>query len=68
MGKDTIVDLYDTVSGTFVVKNVSASTKIIIPSKGSTSIVIVPSKGKISYSGSKMLVNDIVVDYNYKRK
>jgi hypothetical protein len=68
LGKDISVDLYDTVSGTFVVKNISTLAKINIPAKSSVSIIIVPAKGKITYSGSKMLINDVVVDYNYKRK
>lgn len=62
------VDLYDTVSGKFLAKNVSFSAKIKLDSKSSAVIVMVPSKGKITYSGSKMLVNDVVVDYKFQQK
>jgi hypothetical protein len=61
------VDLYNTVSGTFVAKNVSASAKIRIDSLHSAVIVVVPANGKITYSGSKMLVNGVVVDYMVKQ-
>lgn len=62
------VDFYDTVSGKFLAKNVSSSAKIKLDSKSSAVIVMVPSKGKITYSGSKMLVNDVVVDYKFQQK
>lgn len=58
------VDLYDTVSGKFVAKNVKKSGKVSIPGKGSAVIVLVPSGGKATKSGTKLLVNDIVVDYH----
>jgi hypothetical protein len=61
------VDLYNTVSGTFVAKNVSTSAKIKIDSLHSAVIVVVPANGKITYSGSKMLVNGVVVDYMAKQ-
>lgn len=62
------VDLYDTVSGTFLAKNVSSSSKIKLGPKKAAVIVMVPSKGKTTYSGSKMLVDNIVVDYNVQPK
>ena len=62
------VDLYDTVSGTFVAKGVSSSAKVKLPSKSSAIIVMTPSKGKVSYSGSKMLVDGVVIDYHAKSK
>ena len=57
------VDLYDTVSGTFVARNVS-SAKVKIGTKNSLILVMVPAKGKVTYSGNKMLVNGVVIDYN----
>lgn len=62
------VDLYDTVSGKFLAKNVSSSAKIKLDAKSSAVIVMVPSNGKITYSGSKMLMNDVVVDYKFQQK
>jgi hypothetical protein len=68
INKGEKVDLYDTVSGTFVAKNISSSAKIKIEPLNSAVIVCVPSGGKITYEGSKMLVNGIVVDYRSKEK
>ena len=62
------VDLYDSVSGKFLAKNVSSSSKIKLDGKSSAVIVMLPCKGKITYSGSKMLVDNIVVDYNIQPK
>jgi hypothetical protein len=62
------VDLYDTVSGTFLKKNVSSCAKIDLGSKSSAVIVMVPASGKVKYSGTRLLVNDIVVDYNVQHK
>jgi len=61
------VDLYDTVSGLFVARNVSSSTKLKIAPVSSAVIVFVPSGGKITYSSSKMLVDGVVIDYNSKK-
>lgn len=66
--KEKKVDLYDTVSGTFLAKNVSSSYKIKLDAKSSAVIVMVPCKGKTTYSGTKMLVNNVVVDYNIQSK
>jgi hypothetical protein len=62
------VDLYNTVSGRFVARNVSSSAKIKIAPESAVVIVCVPSGGKITYEDSKMLVNGIVVDYNFQQK
>ncbi|GEP51885.1 hypothetical protein FNO01nite_25570 [Flavobacterium noncentrifugens] len=68
VAKGKKVDLYDTVSGAFVAKNVSNSAKITLTSKNSAVLVMIPAKGKITYSGTKMLVNNVVVDYQYQIK
>ena len=62
------VDLYNTVSGSFVARNVSSSKKIKLAPESAAVIVCVPSGGTITYEGSKMLVNGIVVDYNSNKK
>jgi len=62
------VDLYNTVSGSFVARNVSSSKKIKLAPESAAVIVCVPSGGTITYEGSKMLVNGIVVDYMVKQK
>ncbi|WP_240732439.1 hypothetical protein [Flavobacterium alkalisoli] len=66
--KGQTIDLYNTVSGTFIAKNVSDSTKIKISSKEPAIIVMVPSKGEITYSGTEMKVNNVVVDYHVQEK
>ncbi|RYJ44202.1 hypothetical protein [Flavobacterium beibuense] len=66
--KGQTVDLYNTVSGTFIAKNVSDSTKIKISSKEPAVIVMVPSKGEITYSGTEMKVNNVVIDYHIQGK
>jgi hypothetical protein len=62
------VDLYNTVSGSFVARNVSSSKKIKLAPESAAVIVCVPSGGEITYEGPKMLVNGIVVDYMSKKK
>lgn len=60
------IDLYDTITRSFVARSVSTTAKIKLSSLSSAVIICVPSGGKITYKGSKMLVNDIVVDYMAK--
>lgn len=62
------VDLYNTVSGQFIARNISSSAKIKIAPESAVVIVCVPSGGKITHQGSKMLVDDVVVDYNFQQK
>jgi hypothetical protein len=65
-GKKT--DLYNTVSGRFIARNVSNSAQIKLPPLTAAIIVCVPSAGKITYAGNKMLVNGAVVDYMVQLK
>ncbi len=60
------VDLYNTVSGSFIARNVSSAAQIKLSPQNAAVIVCVPSGGKVTYAGKKMLVNDIVVDYMFK--
>ena len=63
------LDLYNTVSGSFIARNVSSSSsKINIGALKSVVIVCVPANGKVTYEGQKMLVNGIVVDYKFQQK
>lgn len=62
------VDLYNTVSGSFIARNVSSSKKIKLAPESAAVIVCVPSGGQITYEGSKMLVDGVVVDYMVKPK
>jgi hypothetical protein len=63
---DKKTDLYNTVTGSFIARNVAASAAIDLLPKTAAVIVCVPSGGKITYNEGKMLVDGIVVDYNYQ--
>jgi hypothetical protein len=62
------IDLYNTVSGNFVARNVSGTAQINILPKQAAVIVCVPAGGKVTYAGKKMLVNGIVADYQSRHK
>lgn len=62
------IDLYNTVTGQFVAKNVSSSASIELPPQNAAIIVCVPAGGKITYDSNKMLVNGIVVDYMFVKQ
>ncbi|MEO6722279.1 MAG: hypothetical protein ABIN67_18065 [Ferruginibacter sp.] len=59
------VDLYNTVTRSFIQRNVSSSAQITLPAQNAAIIVCVPSGGKQTYEGKKMLVNGVVVDYMF---
>jgi hypothetical protein len=61
-------DLYNTVSGKFVARNITSSANVLIEPKSAAIIVVVPSEGKITYESSKMLIDGIVVDYNFQQR
>jgi hypothetical protein len=65
-GKKT--DLYNTVTGKFIARNVSSSASIPLSPKNAAVIICVPAGGKITYEANKMLVNGVVVDYRYQPK
>lgn len=62
------IDLYNTVTGTFVKRNLLSIGQIKLPAHAAAIIVCVPSGGKITYEKNKMLVNGIVVDYMSQTK
>ncbi|MGE5106757.1 MAG: hypothetical protein ACM3H8_04400 [Sphingobacteriales bacterium] len=61
------VDLYNTVSGKFIARNVSGAAQIKLLPQSAAVIVCVPAGGKVSYTGKKMLVNGVVVDYMFQQ-
>nr|WP_315167116.1 hypothetical protein [uncultured Flavobacterium sp.] len=65
--KQKKVDLYNTVLGRFVARNVSSLAKIKIAPESAAVIVCIPAGGKVTFRGSKMLVNGVVVDYNFQQ-
>ncbi len=56
-------DLYDAVSKTFLSKSVSGVTSIALPAQSACVVVLAPANGAVTYSGTKMLINNVVVDY-----
>jgi len=61
------VDLFNTVSGKFIAKNISGNAPIKIISNSAAVIVCVPANGKITYENNKMLVNGVVIDYMHQK-
>ncbi|MFT3683282.1 MAG: hypothetical protein QM791_23690 [Ferruginibacter sp.] len=61
-------DLYNTVTGKFIARNVTGTATIKVPAENAAVIVCVPAKGKLGYQENKMLVNGVVVDYMYGKK
>lgn len=59
-------DVYDLVSQRFVARNVSQAVKLSIPALKSVVLVTVPAKGKQEVRQKQLLVDGIVVDYNYE--
>jgi hypothetical protein len=62
------IDLYNTVSAQFIARNVSSSFQLNLSPQTAAVIVCVPAGGKITYTGEKMLVDGIVVDYKFQLK
>jgi hypothetical protein len=58
------IDLYEAVNNEFLIPGAAAQTLVTIPADEARLLVLVPAGGIITYDEEKMLVNDIVVDYN----
>ncbi|MEG8947130.1 LamG-like jellyroll fold domain-containing protein [Rosettibacter firmus] len=61
---DGVFDIYETTSNTFINYGVSNYAEILIPSNNALVIVLAPYNGEKKYELNKLLINDIVVDYN----
>lgn len=59
------VDLYDTVRHEFFADNVTGNASITVPGDGAVIVVVTPGSGTISVSGGQLLVDSVVVDYQY---
>ena len=60
---DGPTDIYDVLSESFLVQNISGTTSIDIAANQAVSIVLVPTGGTITYDNNMMLINDVVVDF-----
>lgn len=56
-------DIYDAVSNSFLVSNVSGIIPLTIPGNSAVVIVVTPAGGSVSYDLDKMLIDGVVVDY-----
>jgi hypothetical protein len=62
------ISLYDTVSAQVLVSNLTtATTTLTIPAHSSRSLVIIPSGGNVTTSGTKLLINNVVIDYHFQK-
>jgi hypothetical protein len=61
------MDLYNTVTASFIARNISSSAQIELLPKTAAVVVCVPADGKITYDGNKMLIDGIVVDFRIQR-
>ncbi|MDP6353671.1 MAG: hypothetical protein QF473_01115 [Planctomycetota bacterium] len=57
-------DLFESVSGKFVGKDVSQTATLPMGGNAAASIVVAPSDGKVTHQGSKTLINGVVVDFH----
>lgn len=58
------IDLYNTVTGKFIRKNISGKTTVELRPLSAAVFVLVPSQSKISFEDRKMLANGVVIDYH----
>lgn len=60
---DGTYDLYDMVSNSFIQTGVSGVVSLPLPADAAVVLVITPSGGTVTFELTKMLVNNVVVDY-----
>lgn len=62
------LSLYDTVSAKFVAEGLRANSiqPITIPAYTAVSLVIVPANGKVTINASKLLINNVIIDYHFQ--
>lgn len=61
-------DVYDLVAQRFVARNIVAGTKVVIPAQQTVVLVCIPARKQMQVKNGQMLVDGIVVDFNYKNK
>lgn len=60
----TPVDLYDSVSNTFLRSNVTGVTNFQVPADSAAVVVLTPAGGTRTFNGNTMSINGVVVDYS----
>lgn len=61
-------DIYNTVSQSFIARNITASAKIKIAGQQAAVITLVPANGKITCNQNTKMVNGVVIDYMAVKK
>ncbi|WP_367864282.1 hypothetical protein [Pedobacter sp. WC2423] len=59
-------DVYDLVAQRYVARNVSKAVNVTIPALKSVVLVSVPAQGKMQVKNKRLVINGVIVDYNYK--
>lgn len=57
-------DIYESLSESFVLQNVSGTVSLSIPAHQAIMVTICPAGGAVSFQRNKMLVNSVVVDFD----
>ena len=58
------VDIYDALTESFLLQNVSGTVNITIPADQAVLVSLAPASGTISYDKNRMLIDGVVVDYD----
>ncbi len=61
---NTPADIYEALSETFILQNVSGTVNLSIPANQAILVTVCPSGGVVSFDKNKMLVNGVVIDFD----
>ena len=61
-------DIYEALTETFISKNVSGKINLTLPANQALMVTITPAGGTLTYNRHKMLINNVVVDYQQTAK
>ncbi len=61
-------DLYDSVTHTFIARNVSNAYEFKMAPDEAMILVLTPPEGKVSYQKNKLLIDEVVIDYRNEGK
>ncbi len=61
---DEPIDIYDALSETFLLQNVTGEVSVTVPADEVLSLVYAPAGGSITYEENKMLIDGVIVDYD----
>lgn len=64
----TPVDIYDSISETFLHQNVTGTVQIDIPADEVVSLVYTPVNGTLRYENNKLYIDDVIVDYRQSQQ